>query len=623
MPQGHPHVILTLLHKPGTVNIYIILRAHPHINPRGLIQPEHEDLHGSLWRECRNMIIYFILQVILLLILLLIPGLLWARILLPNRWLREQVALAPGLSLAVLIPAAFLLWGPMGVPVGFLGALLVFLSCTLPALVILIVLNMKKVNPFIVNLSSSSYWRAIIRRAQKEIRKEHLILLGVVVFASILNFYPHFNYLHPLHTDEWHYIIRGQDLGDSRSFLEWARTYPETGYLAMIALISSFSGIAWFDMALILPTLFFSYAIVLFFVLGRKYGPGHMMIFPLLLIPTSVRYLGPVFLVPLALFLVTFPLALMIRYDNRLRSVIILPFLLIFSALIHPPSTIALFLVILIASIVRFQKEKKRGVAVICILVLLSLLIVIPMELWVNRLKWNLISEQGYFFLSPPSLSGYLEVIGLLMLFLALIGATHIIRTKSGLGIIAVISSLVLIIILWIFVFIFPNYNNVTALHDRILFCLIAVMTIPAGYGLWGLEHMDKRLAFSAIAVILIVSTSLHIQADYYHIVSNEEYDDFVWISENLNGTYGKAILDPWKAISFRAITGKSVYYSVPQGPSYGHETKMRQAVDFLDNDCADTSFLIRNNITIVYTNGPCSNPELVKVHERVYVLLS
>lgn len=568
------------------------------------------------------MILNNIIQGILILLILLLPGFLWARILFKNNWMREHLALAPGLSLAVLIPVAFLIWGPLGVSVDTWGSFLIFLVCALPALVILTIKNRSWPKNLISHVKSTAHLRKDLDWIRKEIRREHIILLLAIVFVSLLNLQPHLNYLHPLHTDEWHYVIRTQDLGNTKSYLDWVKTYPETGYLTLLALLHTFSGSSLFDLAIGLPTLILSYAFILFFLLGKKYGPGHIIIFPLLLIPTSVRYLGPVFLVPVALFLVTLPLALLIMQNKRIGTVLFLPFLIICQVLVHPPTAIALFIVILVSSAFVLKKDRKLGAIHLGIIGLLASLAFLPFELWVNRLKWNVITEQGSFFLAPPSFEGYLDIIGIMLLFLAVVGFVQIIKKKSTIGYIASISSSLLIVILVIFVLVFPEFNNVTALHDRILLCLIVVLVIPAGYGIAGIGHVDGRLAFATIAVLMIVSTSIHIQTEYYHIASEIEYDDFVWISENLNESYKKAILDPWKAIPFRAVTGKNVYYSWPQGPAAGHQAKVDRISLFFENECQDTSFLVANKISIVYTAGPCSNPDLIKVHDRVYVLL-
>jgi hypothetical protein len=567
------------------------------------------------------MIAEMVAQVLVILVFLFLPGFLWAKCLFKNAWMREQLALAPGISLAIIVPVAFIIWGPLGLPVDEWGSLAIFIVSLIPALLILVVTNRSQINSMLSNIGSGTYIKEFYDRIRREGRREHLILMLVIIFAALLNFQPHFNYAHPLHTDEWHYIIRTRDVGVSRSYLDWARSYPETGYLTLLALLHSSSKVPLLDLTLLLPTLILSYALVLFFVLGKRYGPGYVVIFPVLLVPTSVRYLGPALMVPVALFMVTLPLALLIIHNEGLRALPLVPFLMVCQALLHPPSAIALFVILMVSSIFIFKKSRKKGVTLLVVLGILGALAFLPLELWINNLKWNRITEQGGFFLDPPSFTGYVDVMGIMLIFLAALGAVAIIKKRETRSIAALISSGIMIVIIITFVFVLPEFSNVTALHDRILLCLIIVLIIPAGYGIAAIRKIDSRLGFATVAVLLIISTGIHIQTDYYHMISEQEYDDFVWISKNLNESYGKAILDPWKAVPFRAVTQKKVYHSWPQGPNSEHEAKVKRINEFFDNECQNTSFLVANGISIVYTSGPCSNIDLVRVHERVYIL--
>ncbi|UCF07964.1 MAG: hypothetical protein JSW28_10045 [Thermoplasmata archaeon] len=563
------------------------------------------------------------LQLVMLLVLVIPPGFLWGRILLPSSSLIEHIALAPGLSFVFMVPCAFLLWGPAKLAVDVSGTAVVYLVCVVPAMSWLLFNNRKEVLTKIRKWLAVSFWKGMIQRAPRTVKKAHVVLLLVICFAAVLNYQPHFDYPFPLHTDEWHYVIRGQSLVNVQDFSEQTGSYAETGYLALLIVIIQFTGISWFDLVLLLPTLVLSYAIILFFLVGRKHGLGHLVIFLLLLIPTSVRYLGPVFMVPVALFLVTLPLALLILNRSKPRSLALLPLLVISQVLVHPPSALALFFVILASAVMMIKANSKRAIGIFAILGCLAALSVLPLDLWVSDLKWSEVTEHGSFFLAPPSFTGYITTIGILLLFLSLLGAVNILKEKSRLGITVLIITSALILLVGIFVYVFPRFNNVTALHDRTVFCLMVVLVIPGGFGIKGLAKLDFRLAFCTIAVLLVVSSGLHFEAEYYHIIDEGEYEDFLWIKENLNDSCEKAVLHPWKAIAFRAVTGKEVYYSVPQGPSSVYESRMREVEDFFADECQDTSFLTRHGITIVYTKGACTNPDLQQVHPRIYVLLS
>jgi hypothetical protein len=100
-------------------------------------------------------------------------------------------------------------------------------------------------------------------------------------------------------------------------------------------------------------------------------------------------------------------------------------------------------------------------------------------------------------------------------------------------------------------------------------------------------------------------------------MIDEKDYQAFVWIAENVAKEYDKAVLDPWKATAFSAITGRRVYTRIHEFPKPSDE----EASKFLEGGCKDTAFLRENGISIVYTRGECRNPELVKVRENIYLL--
>jgi len=96
-----------------------------------------------------------------------------------------------------------------------------------------------------------------------------------------------------------------------------------------------------------------------------------------------------------------------------------------------------------------------------------------------------------------------------------------------------------------------------------------------------------------------------------------DKYVFVIWIRDNVDQDYEKAILDPWKATAFAAITGKYVYTRIHVAPKLSDN----KAHAFLKGGSKDTDFLSENGISIVYNTGKCSNPDLVEVRENVYLL--
>jgi len=100
-------------------------------------------------------------------------------------------------------------------------------------------------------------------------------------------------------------------------------------------------------------------------------------------------------------------------------------------------------------------------------------------------------------------------------------------------------------------------------------------------------------------------------------MIDDRDYEAFVWIKENIGEEYNKAILDPWKATAFTAITGKKVYSRIQRYP----KDTDKKATEFLREGCKDTEFLRESDITIVYSLVDCNNPDLIELRPHIYVV--
>ena len=67
------------------------------------------------------------------------------------------------------------------------------------------------------------------------------------------------------------------------------------------------------------------------------------------------------------------------------------------------------------------------------------------------------------------------------------------------------------------------------------------------------------------------------------------------------------------------SVTGQPVFTRITVSP----QDKDVEAVAFLEGGCRDTSFLVCNGISLVYTELPVTNPDLVEIHRYVYLLPS
>ena len=124
-------------------------------------------------------------------------------------------------------------------------------------------------------------------------------------------------------------------------------------------------------------------------------------------------------------------------------------------------------------------------------------------------------------------------------------------------------------------------------------------------------------MCLALIGLTLAITIPDRQDTPYYHLIDREDYQAFVWVSENVGEEYKKAILDPWKATAFTAITEKGIYTRIHTHPT----AKDNKAYTFLKSGCKDTNFMRENGISIVYNRGECNNPDLVEVRENIYLL--
>ena len=175
---------------------------------------------------------------------------------------------------------------------------------------------------------------------------------------------------------------------------------------------------------------------------------------------------------------------------------------------------------------------------------------------------------------------------------------------------------------------------GIPIMYDRGLMYMMLMMSIITGAGLAGfnqlrlpenLTRIPTRLVTATgnilclvlVVVILVVAIPQRQNTPYYHMIDREDYETFVWIRNNLGSDYNKAVLDPWKATAFTAITQKAIYTRIHTYP----KPSDRYVYNFLEGGSNDTNFLRENGITLIYTLKPVTNPDLTEVRKFVYTL--
>ena len=123
----------------------------------------------------------------------------------------------------------------------------------------------------------------------------------------------------------------------------------------------------------------------------------------------------------------------------------------------------------------------------------------------------------------------------------------------------------------------------------------------------------------------MLPSLGLNVEARYdetfYHRIGETQYDDFVWVRDNLCSGYGRALTDPRFGRAFAAVSGRYAYAAIPATAAPVRPQRLDEARLVLKEGVPDADWLREHGVSIVYSAGRVENPELVQVHDRVYVL--
>jgi len=459
-------------------------------------------------------------------------------------------------------------------------------------------------------------------------KSDYLKLVPILALAFYIAFIPHQNYPYPLHVDEWiHWVY-------SRTMLESGSSpfLLEVGFQLFWGVFQRISGIPWIDIFRYFPGIIFVITVLSVYVMAERQGYGWEAAFFTALIPTTVGILGPAFLVPVAMGLLFIPLSLFLAFNFKSGwSYLALFIFTSFLLSIHAPSAVGLAIILIPYILLNLKGNFKHSLG-ITLAVAIPFLVPFP---WI----FSMLLPTAKSLLTPQPLPTYvqlprvIEAYGYLpvLFFLLVIFRLAIRRGKESYGLIfGLLALLVMLVIYYTF------HYGVEIMYFRGLMYMMLLMSIVAGAGLMGVKNLRLPVRLSTwlkvplvtqnagkflclILVVLTLTVGIPDRQDtpYYHMIDREDYQAFVWIRENVDDEYKKAILDPWKATAFTAITGKDNYTRIHSFPKPSDE----EASEFLQGGSTDTTFLRKNGISIVYTRQGSKNPDLVEVRENVYLL--
>ena len=472
---------------------------------------------------------------------------------------------------------------------------------------------------------------------------EVILLCVILAVAFYMALWPRLDYPFPLHVDEWMHLGHTTQLLDS-GHVNYPNPYcagqwevgghPETGYYLWLGTLLLSTGSDWLVLSRLMPALVLAIIAFVAYAWGRKWGFGLEAAFFVTFIHTTIRFLGPAFLVPVTLGLVFFPICLILlnklEQDWRPLPLIVLSLASLF--LTHGTTAVAVgfVLVIYLLFYLTLSKSPRRQLlpAISCLLLIpiSALVIYLWNQQFVMREIENIINVEH---LPMPPIPIPLPQLGYIMLALLAAGFGFLIARGGWRNYALIVPTVILLY----FVQFYRRWFQIgpDILYERGWLYVMLLMALIAGYGLsqlrqLGLEFFKrwqwgKPLVYLLLAVVVVFSVVQRMDGfakeKYYHVIDVPTYYNFVWIREELPQS-SVTVMNPSVAWSFVPITGKYVYvaYAAP----FGMEETM-EILAFLAEGAPDTSWFRERNIDLIYSVFPLQNPDLVEVRDRVYIL--
>ncbi|MGQ9571942.1 MAG: hypothetical protein ACUVV3_01965 [Dehalococcoidia bacterium] len=506
--------------------------------------------------------------------------------------------------------------------------------------------------------------RSLSRRLTGAVRggdAARTLALGIIMgFAFYTSMIPRLDYSYPLHEDEWTHFAEARTIategaipffdpvtGEDRSdpVTEETRSSPhfEVGYHLFLAEFQLLTGLPWLAIFRYLPSSVFALTVFSAFIFGNRRGFGLEAALFASLVPTTVRFLGPAFAVPVALGLFFIPLVLFLvsNFWASKGLPVLLMLLLSFLFIAHAPT--ALFACLIIAVYGIFQTLRPalcrrtitaRALAHLGTVLVAILLSSLPLLAYNNWLVGEAAAESlpQYLLVAPGGLIprlGYIPyplfVLGLTLLA---IGGR---RTDRALLVTTVLVA----------AYAFLHYQlgvGNAALYSRSILYLSLLVLLVAGLATarvrrWLATGLRRRWAGAAswagvalvVLVVMLPSVGLALQSRYeeryYHRIGDTQYEDFVWVRDHLCRGYERALTDPKFGRPFAAITGRYAYAAIPTTAAPVRPAEVDEARLVLREGVPDADWLRERDLSIVYSTKRVENAGLVQVHDRVYVL--
>ncbi len=407
-----------------------------------------------------------------------------------------------------------------------------------------------------------------------------LLLIVAVSIAFYMAILPKLPYEYPLHVDEWLHLDEANRILDQGALP--TPIHREAGFHVLLVEISVVTGLDWYPIFRWFPAIFFAITVFLTYLLGRRFGCGLESAFLATLIPTTIRVLGPAFLVPISIGILTLPLLMLIVLlmpSIKIKGAILAAIVFSFVWLVHPGSAILLSILMVMYSFLMVASKSDEPVTFrlrrIFLVSALAAVPIIAFLIWRQDLVLRTLRSLDGLKSSDllPPITTLSAELGFVVIAFFVFGTFYLLF-KGGWSEFSVVGSAAVMIGI---IFLYYRTNiGIQTLADRIWLHLALIVGFIAGFGASTMRKWNpiKSTQFikdgftilisSGVMALLTIAVVTGYQRNknelYYQLMDDKTSSDFAWIERNLEPKQRLTVLRTDLAMVYSAVTGGRVY---------------------------------------------------------------
>lgn len=462
-----------------------------------------------------------------------------------------------------------------------------------------------------------------------------MLLPVALAIVAVVAYAPHENILtgqtreYPIHMDEYiHWqtakaVLEGGSV-TPRSLVDGgvphellATSLHERGFHAYLAALQDATNLPWQVLFQITPVLIALVGALAAFVFASRWDAGAEAALFVAAVPTTLRFLGPGFLVPIAWTLPAIAFGLhLLASPPATRTYVALAILCAGLWPIHAMG--ALIMLVLTALVALATTEHPARSAALAGIAALPALVAYPYYK-------GALGDPLQHPLLPADLPN-VRLAGIGLFLLAGIGVAMMAMRRRDLPVGIAIGATLLAAISVVIVRVEFGLDAFRA-YDRSITILPFLAAIPAGVAIARVRHALQRLRWRGlapvgIALLLLMQLTIvqaaavgQMSRPLYEVVTPQRFNEYLSVRDDLQG-HQLAIVDG-QTIPFTIATGlPTIYVVLPLGGP-----PPDSLATFFEEGASDTLFILASGATVVVTDRPVANPHLRQVSPSVYVL--